>query len=193
MNVNDFPLRLILLILAILLAFSVSAQDGPVLYKQNCSTCHSIGDGNIVGPDLKGVTEKRSEEWLVRFIKSSQEMIKAGDEEATAVYNQFGKIPMPDHMHFSDADVKSIIAYIKEESTPKAAAVAPAPVTQVATATTTVVAETASTAAPSTLAILFNGSSQSNIVLIIMGMILLLVIVVAPMLVKAAIILRNLE
>jgi cytochrome c oxidase cbb3-type subunit III len=128
----------------------------------------------------------------VRFIKSSQEMIKAGDEEATAVFNQFGKIPMPDHMHFSDDEVKSIVAYIKDESAPTAAAVAPAPVTQVATTATTM-AETATTTAPSTLAILFNGSSQSNIVLIMMGMILLLVLITVPMLIKAAIILRNLE
>jgi cytochrome c oxidase cbb3-type subunit III len=192
MKLDKFPLRLILMILAILFAYAVKAQDGPVLYKQNCATCHSIGSGNLVGPDLKGVTEKRSEEWLVRFIKSSQEMIKAGDEEATAVFNQFGKIPMPDHMHFSDDEVKSIVAYIKDESAPTAAAVAPAPVTQVATTATTM-AETATTTAPSTLAILFNGSSQSNIVLIMMGMILLLVLITVPMLIKAAIILRNLE
>ena len=45
-----------------------SASNGKSLFEQKCSACHTIGGGRLVGPDLKGVTETRSQEWLTNFI-----------------------------------------------------------------------------------------------------------------------------
>ncbi len=49
-----------------------NASEGQDLYKTTCAACHTIGKGRLVGPDLLNVTEKRDQEWLVAFIKSSQ-------------------------------------------------------------------------------------------------------------------------
>ncbi|MBL6658243.1 MAG: c-type cytochrome [Flavobacteriales bacterium] len=38
----------------------VKGQDGEVIYKQNCTACHKFGQ-KLIGPDLTGVNEKRSE------------------------------------------------------------------------------------------------------------------------------------
>ena len=51
-------------------------QEGLKLYQQFCVSCHTIGGGRLVGPDLKGVTERRSQEWLVRFITDPDQMHK---------------------------------------------------------------------------------------------------------------------
>lgn len=93
---------------------SASAQNsGKQIFQQTCAACHSIGAGKLVGPDLAGVTDKRPEEWLLRFIKSSQALVKAGDPVAVALFAEFNKIPMPDQA-LTDDQVRTVLAYIKE-------------------------------------------------------------------------------
>jgi cytochrome c2 len=86
------------------------AQDGATLYK-TCAACHTIGGGNTVGPDLKGITKRRTNEWLVQFIQSSGKLIKSGDPDAVAVFKQFNNIPMPDNA-FTVDQVNKILAHI---------------------------------------------------------------------------------
>lgn len=100
---------------------NVYAQDGKNLFKQNCSSCHSIGDGKVLGPDLANVNDRREKEWLISFIKSSQSMIKDGDEQAVELYNEYDQINMPDQP-LSDEQIASILQYIKSESPEKSTA-----------------------------------------------------------------------
>ncbi len=90
------------------------AQDGAALFKANCAACHTIGKGRLVGPDLKGVTNKRSEEWLAKFIKASQALISSGDADAKAIFDEY-KVAMPD-FNLPDADIKAMIDYIASMS-----------------------------------------------------------------------------
>lgn len=108
--------KIIIFILA-LFAISINnfAQDGATLYRQGCAACHSIGKGRLVGPDLKGITEKRKEAWLIKWIKSSQTLIDAGDKDAQEIYAQYNEVPMPDQ-DFSDVEIKSILTFIKSQS-----------------------------------------------------------------------------
>jgi len=78
-----------------------------------CKACHTIGGGRLVGPDLKGVTEKYSEDWLIHFVRNSQEMVKSGDKKAVKIFNEYSKIPMPSHPALSDAQIKDMLLYIK--------------------------------------------------------------------------------
>ncbi|MBI4209798.1 MAG: cytochrome c [Deltaproteobacteria bacterium] len=90
-----------------------SAIDGAALFQKNCTACHTIGKGKLVGPDLKGVTSKRSKEWLIQWIKSSQAMVKKGDKEAVALFNEY-HIPMPDQ-NLSDEEINAIYRYVKTQ------------------------------------------------------------------------------
>ncbi len=85
---------------------------GEALFKNNCAVCHSAGNDVIVGPGLQGVTDRRSESWLISWIKNSQALIQSGDADAVAVYNEYNKQAMPSFA-FSDDEVKSILAYIE--------------------------------------------------------------------------------
>ncbi len=93
------------------------AQDGEAVFKQNCGVCHKVGGGRLVGPDLLGVTSKRSEEWLMKWTKGSQAFIKSGDPGAKAIFDEFGGVVMPDQGHLADADIKAIYAFIAGKST----------------------------------------------------------------------------
>jgi mono/diheme cytochrome c family protein len=85
---------------------------GDALFKNNCAVCHSAGTDVIVGPGLAGVNERRSQDWLQRWIKNSQALIQSGDKEAIAVYNEYNKQAMPSFA-LSDAEITSILTYIK--------------------------------------------------------------------------------
>lgn len=94
----------------------VLTQGDPAqLFQVKCAICHTIGGGRLVGPDLLGVQERRSEEWLLKFIHSSQSMIKSGDPEAKLLFEEYGQMVMPDPM-LSDNEIRSILQYIRDQA-----------------------------------------------------------------------------
>jgi hypothetical protein len=80
----------------------------------SCVRCHTIGKGKLIGPDLLGMNERHSRNWLTNFIRSSDSMIKSGDTAATKIYLAYGKLPMPNH-NFSSEETKRLIDYIAAE------------------------------------------------------------------------------
>ncbi len=73
--------------------------------------CHTIGGGVLVGPDLQGVAERRSEGWIISFVQHSQELVKAGDPDAVAIFEEF-QIVMPDQP-LADDEILAVIEYIR--------------------------------------------------------------------------------
>jgi len=103
---------LLFLVIVLYNTTGLLAQKSPVDNFKVCAACHTIGKGKLVGPDLKGVTERREEAWLIKFIQSSQTMIKSGDKIAVKLFEENNKIPMPDNP-LTDAEVKELLKYIK--------------------------------------------------------------------------------
>src|SRR3990172_391446 len=114
-------------------SLSASAQEsGKQIFQKSCASCHSIRGGRLVGPDLAGVNDKRPEDWLLKYIKSSQTLVKSGDKTAMALFEQFNKIPMPDQA-LSDDQIKKVLAHIKDTGgSPAAGKQAAAPSAQAA-------------------------------------------------------------
>jgi mono/diheme cytochrome c family protein len=95
---------------------NIWAQDaGEKLFQTTCFACHTIGGGRLVGPDLAGVHELRTQEWLEQFVKSSQTMIKSGDPDAVALAAEYSGIVMPDTL-MSDQQIGDLLNYIKIRS-----------------------------------------------------------------------------
>jgi mono/diheme cytochrome c family protein len=90
-------------------------EEGKSIFTSRCASCHAVNK-NLTGPALAGVDERRSMDWIVAFVKSSQTLVKKGDKDALTVFEQFNKIPMPDHPDLTDANIHSIVEYIKTES-----------------------------------------------------------------------------
>jgi len=87
------------------------AVQGKIAFESKCLACHSMGQGAKMGPDVAGVTKRRSEEWLSKWLKSPEQMLKT-DPDAQAMLKQFNNIPMP-NQSLSDAEVKQYIAYFR--------------------------------------------------------------------------------
>ena len=103
---------------------TVDAQDGAQLFRSNCGACHTVGKGKLVGPDLKDVQNRHSDQWILKWVHSSQTMVKAGDKDAVKLFNDNSQIPMPDQA-LSDNDIKTILAFIKTEGAPQVASASP--------------------------------------------------------------------
>jgi len=112
-----FFIAVLVLVIANTVCYSSEADqlEGAAYFKQMCTACHTINGGNLVGPDLANVHERRSDEWLQKFITSPQTLINSGDPDAVAVFEQFNKIVMPDPP-FSGDQIVAIITYIKAAS-----------------------------------------------------------------------------
>jgi mono/diheme cytochrome c family protein len=106
-------------VLAFLSVFLFTVQvaraddPGEELFKTQCGACHTVGLGKLVGPDLRGVTERREQAWLLKFIKSSQTMVQAGDPIATQLFDEFNKTPMPDPP-YSEEQIGQILVWLKK-------------------------------------------------------------------------------
>ncbi len=54
------------------------AAAGEATFNMLCSACHKFGE-RYVGPDMLGVTERRSPEWIMNMILNTNEMIFEDD------------------------------------------------------------------------------------------------------------------
>lgn len=114
--------------LSVAQAFAADPKEGETLFKANCTSCHAIGK-RVVGPALKDIHKTRDEAWLVKWIHNSQDLVKAGDPEAVKIFNEYNQQVMTAFPNLSEDNVKSIVAYIAQESEAldNAAAAGPAP------------------------------------------------------------------
>jgi mono/diheme cytochrome c family protein len=113
----------------------VSAQDdaavqaGKKLFNANCAACHKLNK-RAVGPALKGVSSKYDKEWLYSWINNSTAMVKSGDAQAVAIYEEYNGSVMTSFPQLSTEDIDNILAYTDytPPATTTAATAAGAPV-----------------------------------------------------------------
>ncbi len=105
---------------------AIDAKKGEELFNTKCASCHNLWV-KATGPALGGVTTRRTEEWLVKWIRNNEKLRKEGDADALAIYKEFNNAAMSIFENLADDDIKSILAYIGEAKppAPKAAAVTP--------------------------------------------------------------------
>ena len=83
-----------------------------------CS-CHSTaGQGRELGPDMVGVTKRRTEEWLTRWLRSPEKMLES-DPDAKLMLKEYNNLPMP-NQNLSHAEIRQFIRYFKWVDAPAA-------------------------------------------------------------------------
>jgi nitrite reductase (NO-forming) len=86
------------------------AVKGKLAFESKCLACHSIAGGDKLGPDLYGVTKRRDDPWLTRWLKAPDQMLLT-DVAAKAMLDKY-KVPMP-NQGLSDDEVKQYVSYFK--------------------------------------------------------------------------------
>jgi mono/diheme cytochrome c family protein len=85
---------------------------GQYLFQTRCASCHSLGQGDGVGPDLAGVTQQRDRAWLARWLAEPDKMLAEGDAVALALFAQYKQVAMP-NLHLSESDVAVLLDYLE--------------------------------------------------------------------------------
>ncbi|MDP6839064.1 MAG: hypothetical protein QF724_09025 [Planctomycetota bacterium] len=62
------------------------SEDSYDYFRLNCSSCHTIGGGDLVGPDLKGVLDRQERDWLIDFMLDPAGTIDGGDAYAQEIF-----------------------------------------------------------------------------------------------------------
>jgi len=89
---------------------------GKSLFNQNCAACHAL-NRKMTGPALANVEMRLSQEegldreWLYRWIKNSQGLIKSGDVYANKIYAEYNQAAMTAFPTLSNSDIDNILAY----------------------------------------------------------------------------------
>ena len=83
---------------------------------RGCNTCHRVGGGPLIGPDLAGVTQRRDDRWLATWLKDPAAVV-AKDEKLQTWTHEFGDIIMPDQ-NLSDEEIKELCGALEKLGAP---------------------------------------------------------------------------
>jgi len=90
-------------------------DKGEYFFQSQCSVCHSIGQGDKMGPDLAGVTARRDRTWLSRYITAPDKMLAEGDPIAVALFEKYQYARMP-NLRLSSDEVAAVLSYVETRS-----------------------------------------------------------------------------
>lgn len=111
-----------ILISFFLMSLTVSgySYDAAKEFKSKCASCHTIGGGDKIGPDLAGLSKRRKIDWIVKFVNYPDGMINGDEDEegyekpdpiAQKVYAAYKPQIMAEQEMTKD-QVKSMLKYI---------------------------------------------------------------------------------
>ena len=86
------------------------AAKGRSTFDAKCALCHSIGAGDKIGPDLKGVTRRHPGQWLTWWLLETDRMQKT-DPEAKALLAKY-RTPMP-NLGLKANEVRELLEFLR--------------------------------------------------------------------------------
>lgn len=104
------------LVSIVIINFSTWAQEGDAtkgkqIFTANCTACHQL-ESKLIGPPLKGVSDRRSEDYIINMVHNPTEWVKT-NPDAKKLFEEYNKVPMTPFPQLSVEDIKNIIAYTK--------------------------------------------------------------------------------
>jgi len=94
---------------------AMSTQPGQALFKKICAPCHTVGVGDRVGPDLRGVTTRRDRAWLAAFIQNPAKLRALHDPAAMALAEKFPAVRMP-VLGLGEQDALDLVSFLEAET-----------------------------------------------------------------------------
>ena len=93
-----------------------AADDAASYFRQNCMSCHTIGGGRLVGPDLKDVTRRKERAWLQRFAANPKAFLDGGDSYAAKLKEEARGAVMPNISGIDETKTSALLDMIEHES-----------------------------------------------------------------------------
>jgi protein SCO1/2 len=90
-------------------------DQGEYFFHSQCSVCHTVGQGDKMGPDLLGVTARRDRAWLTRYIMAPDKLLAERDPIALALFEKYQYTRMP-NLRLSPGEVAAVLSYVDARS-----------------------------------------------------------------------------
>jgi protein SCO1/2 len=87
---------------------------GDFTFQSRCASCHTVGGGDRIGPDLMGVTQRRGATWLRRYMREPDKVLAEGDPVATQLFERYRQVRMP-NLRLGDDDLTMLTSYIEQQ------------------------------------------------------------------------------
>lgn len=84
--------------------------SGADIFKTKCTACHKVGK-KFIGPDVTGVLERRSPEWIMNMILNPDEMVSK-DPIARQLLIDFNGSPMA-NQSLTEKEARDILEYFR--------------------------------------------------------------------------------
>src|SRR5467141_3793184 len=90
-------------------------DKGEYFFQSQCSVCHTIGQGDKMGPDLLGVTARRDRALLNRYIIAPDNLPAEGGPISVALFEKYQYARMP-NLRLSSDEVAAVLSYVDVRS-----------------------------------------------------------------------------
>ncbi len=95
---------------------TIVIAKGKASFNRYCGGCHNFKQDGI-GPQLGGITDSVSAEWIEDFVKDPQKIIESGDSRANELLKKY-KITMTVFSNLTKEEINSIIAFLNTQKLP---------------------------------------------------------------------------
>lgn len=103
-------------ILLLVAGAALGADEAASYFRQNCMSCHTIGGGRLVGPDLKDVVARRDRAWLQKFVANPKSFLEGSDPYAAKLKEEARGAVMPNIAGIDENKSAALLDMITAES-----------------------------------------------------------------------------
>ncbi len=84
---------------------------GKNIYDSKCMSCHKLSDEKLVGPGWKGVTDRRTAEWVMNFITNTNVML---DSDLVAQQLMVTCVARMPNQNLGDDQARAVLEYMRK-------------------------------------------------------------------------------
>ena len=87
------------------------AEKGEALFVSRCAVCHRPTDEKLMGPGLKGVTQRREPQWIMNMIVNAEEMSQK--DPVARELRKTHSLAMP-NQDLTDEETRQVLEYLRK-------------------------------------------------------------------------------
>ena len=93
---------------------ALATQGKRLFMARGCAGCHTVGKGDLSAPDLGGLFERRSVNWIQKWLRNPTQMLET-DETAKELAKRYNNMRMP-NLKLSDKEILALMHHIAEQT-----------------------------------------------------------------------------
>ena len=87
------------------------ADKGKNIYEVKCLACHKLTGEKVVGPGWKGVTDRRTPEYILNFVTNTDEMLDKDPNSKELLSVCMVRMP---NQHLTDLEARSVLEFMRK-------------------------------------------------------------------------------